>query len=302
MTIRILANDGMQADAAKALEAKGFEVVTQHYEPEELAEKIKEFDVMTVRSATKVRQPIIDAAAETGRLKLVIRGGVGIDNIDAEYAEAKGIKVTNTPKASSASVAELALAHMFSLARYVGISNVTMRDGQWNKKKYEGIELTGKTLGFIGMGRISRELARRAEALGMDIIYTDVLGKLDVPYEFADMATVLAKGDFVTLHIPAPADGKAVIGKDELALMKPTAFIINTARGGLIDEEALLDALDNDRLAGAAIDVFRTESAEDQRLISHAKISCTPHIGGSTKEAQKRIGGEIVDIISDFFA
>ena len=257
---------------------------------------------MTVRSATKVRQPIIDAAAETGRLKLVIRGGVGIDNIDAEYAEAKGIKVTNTPKASSASVAELALAHMFSLARYVGISNVTMRDGQWNKKKYEGIELTGKTLGFIGMGRISRELARRAEALGMDIIYTDVLGKLDVPYEFADMATVLAKGDFVTLHIPAPADGKAVIGKDELALMKPTAFIINTARGGLIDEEALLDALDNDRLAGAAIDVFRTESAEDQRLISHAKISCTPHIGGSTKEAQKRIGGEIVDIISDFFA
>ena len=302
MTIRILANDGMEAAAKEALEAKGFEVVTQHYDGDALLYAVKEFDAMTVRSATKVRQNVLDAAAQTGRLKIVIRGGVGIDNIDADYAAKVGIKVTNTPKASSSSVAELALGHMFSLARYIGISNVTMRQGQWNKKKYEGIELTGKTLGFIGMGRISQELARRAVALGMNVIYTDILGKLPVPYEYAEMSEVLAKGDFVTLHIPAPADGKAVIGKDELALMKPTAFIINTARGGLIDEDALLDALDNDRLAGAAFDVYPTESAEDQRLLSHAKISCTPHIGGSTREAQKRIGAEIVEIISDFFA
>ena len=301
MTIRVLANDGMAADAVKALQAKGFEVVTDHFEPDALAEKVKEFDVMTVRSATKVRGPIIDAAAEGGRLKLVIRAGVGIDNIDAPYAEEKGIKVTNTPKASSASVAELALGHMLCLARYIGISNVTMRQGEWNKKKYEGVELAGKTVGFIGMGRISRELAKRAEALGMKIIYTDILGKLDVPYEYAEMDEVLKQGDFVTLHIPAPEDGKAVIGKRELDLMKPTAFILNIARGGLIDEDALLDALDNHRLAGAAIDVFTTESAEDQKLISHPCVSCTPHIGGATKEAQDRIGAEIVDIITDFF-
>ncbi|MBQ1501897.1 MAG: D-2-hydroxyacid dehydrogenase [Firmicutes bacterium] len=301
MTIRILANDGMAADAKTALEAKGFEVVTEHYEPDVLADKVKEFDAMTVRSATKVRQPIIDAAAETGRLKLVIRGGVGIDNIDAVYAEEKGIHVTNTPKASSSSVAELALGHMFSLARYIGISNVTLRQGEWNKKKYEGVELTGKTLGFIGMGRISRELAKRAEALGMNVIYTDVLGKMDVPYEFGTMEDVLQKGDFVTLHIPAPEDGKPVVGAKELALMKPTAFIINTARGGLIDEDALIEALDNGKLAGAAFDVYPTESADDQKLLNNPKISCTPHIGGSTKEAQTRIGAEIVDIITDFF-
>lgn len=154
--IRILASDGMQADAVKALEAKGFEVTQQFYEPDQLAEEVKNYDVMVVRSATKVRQPIIDAALETGRLKLVIRGGVGVDNIDCAYAEAKGIKVTNTPRSSSASVAELALAHMFALARFVGISNVTMRNGEWNKKKYEGVELNGKTLGLIGMAASPR--------------------------------------------------------------------------------------------------------------------------------------------------
>ena len=301
--IRILASDGMQADAVKALEAKGFEVTQQFYEPDQLAEEVKNYDVMVVRSATKVRQPIIDAALETGRLKLVIRGGVGVDNIDCAHAEAKGIKVTNPPRSSSASVAELALAHMFALARFVGISNVTMRNGEWNKKKYEGVELNGKTLGLIGMGRISQELAKRACALGMDVIYTDILGKIpDVTYEYTTQEDVLKRADFVSLHIPASPDGKPVITAADLALMKPTAYIINTARGGLIDEDALCDALDNGKLAGAALDVYPSEPPKNERLLKNPLLSLTPHIGGSTKEAQKRIGAEIVEIITEFFA
>ncbi len=300
--IRVLANDGMQADAVKALQDKGFEVVTTHYEPEELAEQIKSFDVMTVRSATKVRQPIIDAAAESGRLKLIIRGGVGIDNIDHVYAESKGIKVTNTPASSSASVAELALAHMFSLARFVGICNVTMRNGEWNKKQCEGIELNGKTLGLIGMGRISQELAAKATALGMDVIYTDILGEIKgLPYKFVSQDEVLKNADFVSLHIPAPAGGKPLLAMDDLKKMKSTAFLINTARGTLLDPDMLCDALDQGIIAGAALDVFPSEPATNARMLNHPQISLTPHIGGSTKEAQLRIGSEIVDIICDFF-
>ncbi len=301
--IRILASDGMEAAGVAALEAKGYEVTQKFFEPEELKKAVQEYDVLVVRSATKVRAPIVDAAKEAGRLKLVIRGGVGVDNIDVEYAEKNGIKVTNTPKASTSSVAELALAHMFALARYVGISNYTMRNGQWEKKNYEGIEIAGKTLGLIGMGRISQELAKRAVALGMTVIYTDIIGKLDsLPYEFMSRDEVLAKADFVSLHIPAAPDGKPVIGAGELALMKPSAFIINTARGGLICEDALVDALEAGKLAGAALDVFAEEPLKNERLMKCPKLSLTPHIGGSTKEAQGRIGMEIVEIISKFFA
>ncbi|MDO4732309.1 MAG: D-2-hydroxyacid dehydrogenase, partial [Bacillota bacterium] len=297
--VKILASDGMQADAIAALKEAGHEVDVQFYEPEELKEAVKKYNVLVVRSATKVREPHIDAALETGELKLVIRGGVGIDNIDHKYAESKGIAVRNTPAASSASVAELALGHMFSLARYIGISNATMRNGEWNKKKYEGTELGGKTLGLIGCGRIARELAKRAEALGMNVIYTDIMGEVPgVSYKFMSQEEVLKNADYVSLHIPAPADKKPVICAEQLAMMKPTAFLINTARGVLIDTEALCDALDAGTLAGAALDVFPEEPTKDERVLNHPKISLTPHIGGSTKEAQLRIGAEIVDIIT----
>lgn len=301
---RVLASDGIQADAAEKLQSLGYEVVQQFYEPEDLAKQVAEYDVLVVRSATKVRQPIIDAAKAAGRLKLVIRGGVGVDNIDVAYAEENGIAVRNTPRASSASVAELALGHMFAMARYIAIANVTMKNGEWNKKKYEGIELGGKTLGLIGMGRISQELAKRACALGMKIIYTDVMEIKGLPAEYTCMTRdeVLKNADFVSLHIPMPADKKPVIGAAELALMKPTAFIVNTARGGLVCEDALCDALDNGALAGAALDVYAEEPAKNERVLKHPKISLTPHIGGSTKEAQGRIGEEIVDIITKFFA
>lgn len=302
--IRVLAADGMEASAIAALEAKGFEVVQKFYEPEELAEKVKEFDALVVRSATKVRKPIIDAAVAGGRLKLVLRGGVGVDNIDVEYAEQNGIKVSNTPRASSASVAELALGHMFAMARYISIANVTMRNGEWNKKHYEGIELGGKTLGLIGMGRISQEIAKRAVALGMKVIYTDIFEIPGLPAEYTSMSRdeVLKNADFISLHIPMPADKKPVITANELAMMKPTAFIVNTARGGLICEDALCDALDAGALAGAALDVFAEEPTKNERLLKHPKVSLTPHIGGSTKEAQGRIGEELVDLLVKFFA
>jgi len=298
---KILATDGMAKSAAAKLESLGYEVEQKFYEPDELAKKVKEADALVVRSATKVREPIIDAAAEAGRLKVIIRGGVGVDNIDVAYAESKGIKVRNTPKASSASVAELTIGHMFSMARFIGISNYTMREGQWEKKAYKGVELCGKTIGLIGMGRIAREVAKRAAALGMKVMYTDIYDVPDLPAEYikSTKEDILKNADFVSIHIPMPADKKPVISAEELALMKPTAYLLNLARGGLVDEDVLCDALDNGKLAGAALDVYSKEPAENKRVLTNSKISLTPHIGASTGEAQDRIGEEIVGIITE---
>lgn len=300
---RVLITDGMEKNAIEKLKSLGYEVVEQFYEPDALGEALKEFDVLVVRSATKVRKPIIDKALEAPRLKLVIRGGVGVDNIDVAYALERGIKVTNTPNASSASVAELALAHMFALARFVNISNVTMRDGKWEKKKYEGIELAGKTLGLIGFGRIARELAKKADALGMKVIYNDIVGKVQGfdNFEYCSFEDVLKKADFLSLHIPYDKTKGTVVGKDEIALMKDGAYLINCARGGVVCEDALLDALNSGKLAGAGIDVFVEEPTKNEALLSHRNVSVTPHIGAQTVEAQTRIGEEIVNIIDDFF-
>ena len=299
--MRILVTDGMEKAAIAQLQANGHEVVEQFYEPDALGAALQEFDCVVVRSKTKVRANHIDEAIK-GKLKLVIRGGVGVDNIDVAYAESKGVAVRNTPAASSESVAELALGHMFALARFIGIANVTIRNGEWNKKQYEGIEIAGKTLGLIGFGRISQALARRAEALGMKVVYNDFLGenKNFPQYTFMSQAELLKVADFVSLHIPMPADKKAVVGEAELATMKPTAYIINTARGGLVDEAALVKALDEGKLAGAALDVFVEEPTKNEALYKHPKVSVTPHIGGSTEEAQGRIGAEIVSIIESF--
>lgn len=299
--MRILVTDGMDRGSIAKLRESGHEVVEQFYAPEELGAALQSFDAVIVRSKTKVRSQHIDQAVK-GSLKLIIRGGVGVDNIDVQYAESKGIAVRNTPAASSASVAELALGHMFSLARYIGISNVTMGQGQWNKKAYEGTEIGGKTLGLIGFGRIAQELAWRAKALGMQVVYTQRRGEdPDYPqYRYLPLEELLQVSDYVSLHIPMPADKKPVLGKAELAMMKPTAFLINTARGGVVEEQALIEALDAGQLAGAALDVFTEEPTKNEALCAHPKISVTPHIGGATKEAQARIGGEIVSIIESF--
>ena len=295
---RILSTDGMAKSAGQKLRSLGYEVVEEFYEPEVLAEKVKEFDALVVRSATKVRVPVIDAAANAGKLKIIIRGGVGVDNIDVDYAKSKGIAVANTPNASSASVAELAITHMLALARFVAIANVTMRNGQWEKKAYKGVELTGKTLGVFGMGRIGRETAKRAEALGMKVIYTDAITAQGVHYEKVDKDELLKRADFITFHIPAIKGQPPIVDAEFLAKMKDGAYLINTARGALIDEEALCDALDSGKLAGAGLDVFNEEPSKNERLLHHPKVSLTPHIGGTTKEAQDRIGEEIVEIIT----
>ena len=298
---KILVTDGMDRGAIQTLKDIGHEVTEQFFEPEELKEQIKGFNVVIVRSATKVRKEIIGSAVETGNLKLIIRGGVGVDNIDVDYAESQGIKVRNTPKASSSAVAELALGHMFSLARFIGISNVSMREGKWNKKQYKGIELSGKTLGLIGFGRIGRELAKKAKALEMKVIYNDILGPAkDCPeYSFVSLDELLANSDFISLHVPGNKDKSPVIGKPEFTKIKDGAYLINCARGSVVDERALLENLNSGKLAGAGIDVFPEEPTKNMELINHERVSVTPHIGASTKEAQKRIGAEIVSIIKE---
>ena len=298
---KILISDGLQEKALNSLVNLGFEVINRHYNKEELGEALKEYDALVIRSATKVTRDVLEAA-QGGRLKLIIRAGVGIDNIDVPAAIEYGVVVRNTPNSSSDSVAELALAHMFAVARFVGTSNYTMRNGEWNKKKYEGVELSGKTLGIIGMGRIGKSLANKATALGMKVVYNDAFGEINnVEYEFLDLNNLLEVSDFISLHVPYDKTRGTLIGKEELEIMKDGSYLINCARGKVVDEEALLEALESGKIAGAGIDVFEVEPNTNEALVNHPRVSCTPHIGASTMEAQERIGDEVVTIIKEFF-
>lgn len=298
---RVLTSDGLEQGAANKLVESGIEVVNEFYPKEILGEELKKFDAVVVRSATKITADVLDIAAE-GKLKLVIRAGVGVDNIDIIHAHKKGITVKNTPNASSDSVAELALAHMFAVARFLGTSNYTMRNGEWNKKKYEGIELSGKTLGIVGMGRIGRSLAKKAEALGMKVVYNDLFGKQEaLKNDFLSLEEVLKTSDFLSLHVPYDKEVGSLIGKKELDMMKDGVYIVNCARGKVVDEDALLEALDSGKVAGAGIDVFAQEPTANEILVNHPRVSVTPHIGASTREAQDRIGEEVVTTIKDFF-
>ena len=299
--MRILVTDGMDKDALQTLKDNGHEVVEQFYAPEELGAALKEFDAVVVRSATKVRANHIDEA-KGGKLKLIIRGGVGVDNIDVKYAEAAGITVKNTPRASSQSVAELAMAHMFACARFVSIAGHTMREDKWEKKAYgKGIELCGKTLGVVGFGRIGQKLGVMAKAIGMNVIAFDIFHipgieeQLGIPY--VEMDELLAKADFISVHAPA-VDGGALINAERIAKMKDGVVIINTSRGTNVDEAALLDALNSGKVRAAGLDVYADEPATNVALYSHPMVSCTPHIGSATVEAQGRIGEELVEIIS----
>ena len=301
--MRILVTDGMDKDALQTLKDNGHEVVEQFYAPEELGAALKEFDAVVVRSATKVRANHIDEA-KGGKLKLIIRGGVGVDNIDVKYAEAAGITVKNTPRASSQSVAELAMAHMFACARFVSIAGHTMREDKWEKKAYgKGIELQGKTLGIVGFGRIGQHLGVMAKAIGMNVIAEDIFHipgieeKLGIPY--VELDELLAKSDFISVHAPA-VDGGALINAETIAKMKDGVTIINTSRGTNVDEAALLAGLESGKVRSAGLDVSADEPATNKALYSHPMVSCTPHIGAATKEAQKRIGAEIVEIIESF--
>jgi D-3-phosphoglycerate dehydrogenase len=296
---KILITDGIDKGAAEALRSAGHEVVERFCPPEELCVKVKDFDVIVVRSATKITKEVLDGAMTTGKLSLIIRGGVGVDNIDVNYAKELGIAVKNTPAASSNAVAELAIGHMFAVARHIDISNVTMREGAWEKKKYSGYELRGKTLGLIGFGRIARETARIARGIGMNVVYNSRSGKKEGcdDFEYRPFEEVLSDSDFISLHVPADKKSGELIGAKEFALMKDGAYLINCARGGVVDEDALLEALDSGKLGAAALDVFETEPPKNERILKHDRISLTPHIGASTKEAQQKIGAEVVKII-----
>ncbi|MCX0375755.1 D-2-hydroxyacid dehydrogenase [Clostridium perfringens] len=296
--LRILLNDGLDKKAISNLELLGFDVDTNHYDIEDLKEKIKKVDCIVIRSATKIRRELIDEAIKGGKLKLIIRGGVGLDNIDVQYAEQNGIKVRNTPNASSSSVAEIILAHMFSLARFLNQSNITMKAGLWKKKDYVGVELEGKTLGIIGMGRIGSELAKKCTALGMKIIYFDLMDikNIDNNYRKVEFDELLRESDFISINISGT---KSIIGSEELKMVKKGVFIINTSRGKALDEDAIITSLNDGTLGGVGLDVFLEEPSKNLELIKHPKVSLTPHIGASTKEAQMKIGEEVINIIKE---
>lgn len=297
--IKVLFNDGVEENLVAKLKGLGVEVENTHYEGEELIKELKTTDVLVVRSATKVREALIDEVKD-GKLKLVIRAGVGVDNIDVAYAMENGIDVKNTPFASSASVAELVLAHMFALSRFIVQSNMTMKKGEWNKKYYTGSELSGKTLGIIGMGRIGRTLAAKATALGMKVIYSDAMGAIELAkdYEYVELIDLYKKSNFISIHVPTT---ECLIGDDEIAIMKDGVFLINTARGSVINTEALLVGINSGKVAGAGLDVFENEPRVNQGLVNNPRICATPHIGASTNEAQERIADEIYEIVKETF-
>lgn len=319
MSKRVHANDGISSTGKQALTDAGFKVTTEFVPQDKLAEYIntEHVEVLLVRSATKVRKDLIDACPG---LKLVGRGGVGMDNIDREHATNRRITVFNTPASSSISVAELVMAHLFALMRGLHESNRHMPSrgqGEFKelKKTYEkGQELRGKTLGIIGFGRIGQWTARYALGAGMKVIYSDhhataeaiemeVGGQtLRVPVKMVPLTELLAKADAISLHVPAQKDGAPVLGRGELALMKPGAVLVNTARGGSVDEDALLAALQAGKLRGAALDVFTNEPTPRADVLANAHISLTPHIGAATAEAQGRIGVELADIIIEHYA
>lgn len=298
--MKILITDGISADGAAMLRNAGHEVVEQKLTPEELLQQIPAYDVLLVRSASKVTKDVIDAGSN---LKIIGRGGVGLDNIDVAYAKAKGLTVLNTPGAASVSVAELAIAHMFAVCRFIGQSNVAMRKGEWPKKEYsKGIELTGKTLGLFGLGNIGRETAKRALGLGMRVIAFDpVISSTDLDVTLVSKDDVLAQSDFISLHIPFIKTEGPTIGAAEFAKVKKGVVLINCARGGVVDEAALLEALNNGTVRAAGIDVFVNEPVTEAQtaLINHPNVSVTPHIGASTVEGQDRVGAEIAERIID---
>lgn len=298
--MRVLVSDGIEKIGADLMTKAGLEVVEQKLTPEELLKEIEKYDAIIVRSATKVTKEVIDAGKN---LKAIGRGGVGLDNIDTVYAKEKGIPVLNTPGASSISVAELAIAHLFSVCRFLNQSNVEMRQGKWPKKEYaKGVELTGKTLGILGFGNIGREVAKRALGLGMKVMAFDpFVSSTDMDVTLASKEDVIKNSDMFSLHMPLIKGEGPAIGDKEIAMMKDGVIIVNCARGGVVSEAALLAGLKSGKVAAAGVDVFENEPVTEAQaeLIACPRVSITPHIGASTVEAQDRVGEEIANKIID---
>jgi len=314
---KVLINDGIHPDGQLLLEEAGYEVHTNKIAQEDLPKELPNFDAICVRSATKVRTDLIN---QCPKLKIIARGGVGLDNIDVKHAQSKGIEVINTPAASSKSVAELVFAHLFGIVRSLHLSNAEMRmkgDTEFKKlkKSYsKGMELRGKTIGIIGFGRIGQETARIALGLGMKVLPVDLVIdeatinlefpqardlKIGIRLETVEMDEMLAQADCISLHVPSV--GKAILGAAEFAKMKDGVIVLNAARGGTIDEEALLSAIASGKVAAAGLDVFENEPTPRKDILQHPRVSVSPHIGASTLEAQRNIGLELADKIIAYF-
>ena len=314
---KILVNDGMHSEGQQMLEAAGFEVHTEKIAQADLPAELPNFEVVLVRSATKIRKELID---QCPNLKMIGRGGVGMDNIDVDYGRSKGIEVFNTPAASSQAVAELAFGHFFSLARFLHRANREMPTGghtefkQLKKSYSKGFQLRGRSIGIIGFGRIGQETARIALGMGMRVLpvdpyvksqtidlqlHADMGSSLSVEVPTVPMADMLAQADMISLHVPSM--GKPLLGAEEMAQMKDGVILVNTARGGSIDEDALLAALESGKVGAAGLDVFENEPTPRTDLLNHPRISVTPHIGASTQEAQRNIGLELAQKIMNFY-
>ncbi|PKO22593.1 MAG: 3-phosphoglycerate dehydrogenase [Chloroflexi bacterium HGW-Chloroflexi-1] len=297
--MKVLVCDSISARAVERMRQACLEVdVQDKITAEELLQVIGNYDAMVVRSRTKVRKPVLDAAA---KLKVIVRGGVGVDNIDIDYAQAQGVRVLNTPGASTDSVAELTVGYLFALARPIVQATISLKAGKWEKKKFHGAEIQGKTLGVIGTGRIGKAVARRAAAVGMKVLGYDVVASEPVPYlTVTPLDELLAQSDYITLHIPLLESTHHLVDADLIARMKDGVRIIHCGRGGVIDEDALYDALVAGKVAGAALDVFEIEPPKDSKLFTLEQMIGSPHVGASTKEATARIGDEVAELLIAF--
>ncbi|MGQ9708082.1 MAG: hydroxyacid dehydrogenase [bacterium] len=295
--MKIIITDPIAPEGVKILRDAGFFVDEKPgIAAEELLQIIPEYDAIIVRSATKVTADVIAAGKN---LKVIGRAGVGLDNVDKKAADAKGIRVVNTPEATSISVAELALGMMFACARSIAQATASLRAGKWEKKAFKGVELFGKTLGIIGSGRIGTELAKRAEALGMKVL---IYRRSDARPKYGQLCSfeeLLAKSDIISLHIPKTPETTHILNREAFAKMKKGVIVINCARGGVVDESALYDALQSGQVAGAALDVFEKEPPDDYKLFSLPQVIGTPHIGAQTKEGQYRAGVGIAEKVRD---
>ena len=301
---KVLICDPVSADAIAAIREAGHEVVEKtDMTPEILLDTVPDFDAMVVRGATKARRNIIEKAA-SGEMKLIVRGGVGLDNIDLVAAKEFGVEVRNTPAASSVAVAELAMAQLLGSCRFLCAADSTMKKGEWNKKAYsKGLELWGSTLGLIGFGRIAREVAKRAHAFDMNIIFYDpyIDDQAGIPVKKVNMETLCRDADFISLHVPHNDETHYILDKPQFEMMKDGVVIVNCGRGGTVNEAALVDALDSGKVAFIGSDVFEQEPPADNPLVSHKKSLVTPHIGAGTFGAKKRVGGEVASIVIDYF-
>jgi D-3-phosphoglycerate dehydrogenase len=298
--IKVLIADDMSKKAVDLLSQAGFQVdVKTGMKPEELAAVVGQYHGLGVRSASKVTAAVL---ANPGKLKIIGRAGVGVDNIDVKAATEKGILVINTPQGNAAAAAELAIGLMFALARKIPGADASMKRGEWEKKKFMGVEIAGKTLGVVGLGNIGRNAASRGVGLGMKVLGFDPHPPKELPagVTLASLDDVIAKSDFITLHVPLVESTKNLFNAQTFAKMKKGSYLINCARGGIVDESAVLPALESGQLAGAALDVFGKEPPEASPLFKHDNVILTPHLGASSKEAQEKVAIELAEVFIGF--